>query len=127
MSDDTKPAVVRVCEDHYGSPSPAIVRTTDGEEWAVDHVATRDAYLRLVNYEAEDCETVSEVVDIPHRRIEGVQHYPLADDQDELLQHDELIPDGGADDLEQRVADLERKMEHVTAHNRRDTAPEGQL
>ena len=36
-----------------------------------------------------------------------------------------LVTDGGADDLKERVADLERKMEHVTAHNREDTAPEG--
>lgn len=125
MADDAKPAVVRVCEDHYGSPSPAIVRTVDGKEWAVDHLATRDAYLRLINYESKECDAISEVVDIPHRRVKGVQHYPLAEEQTDLLAEDELLPDGGADDLEARVEELERKMEHVTAHNRRDTAPEG--
>jgi len=125
MSDEAKPAVVRVCEDHYATPSPAIVRTVDGEEWAVDHVADRQHYLRLINYETEDCDTVREVVDIAHHRVKGIQRYPLSEEQIDLLDGEELVPDGGADGLEERVAELERKVDQIAAHNRQDTAPEG--
>lgn len=126
MSDETKPTAVRAAENDQGPPHPAIVKSLDGEEWAVDNVERREHYLRLINYEADDCGDVREVVDLPHSRVEAVQYYPLAEDQTDLLQQsDPLVADGGADDLEERVVDLERKMEHVTAHNRRDTAPEG--
>ncbi len=49
----------------------------------------------------------------------------IRDQEQERENDDPLLADGGADDLEERVDDLEEKMEHVTAHNRRDTAPEG--
>ena len=57
-------------------------------------------------------------------RIEDQQHTREQRDDEPLM------PDGGDDgptreELAERVAELERKMEHVTAHNRRDTAPEG--
>ncbi len=41
------------------------------------------------------------------------------------------VADGGEPptraELAERVAELEKMMKHVTAHNRRDTAPEGGL
>ena len=57
-------------------------------------------------------------------RIEDQQHTREQRDDEPLL------PDGGDDqptreELAKRVEELERKMQHVTAHNRRDTAPEG--
>ena len=57
-------------------------------------------------------------------RIEDQQHTREQRDDEPLML------DGGDDgptreELAERVAELERKMEHVTAHNRRDTAPEG--
>ena len=128
MSDAAKPPAVRINEDRAIEPTPAIVKTHDGEKWAADHIEKREGYLRIVNYETNDCQTVREVVDIPHRRVWAIQRYPLAEDQEELLGREyegDLIPDGGTDDLEERVTELERKMEHVTAHNRCDTAPEG--
>ena len=57
-------------------------------------------------------------------RIEDQQHTREQRDDEPLM------PDGGDDgptreELAERVEELERKMKHVTAHNRRDTAPEG--
>ncbi len=129
MSDDApKPASA----ENGANPfiiNPAIVRTVDGEKWAGDNVEERDRMLRIVNYETTDCETVAEVVDVPYHRVVGVQRYPLSDQQTEAMEAVEdrapLAADGGTDDLEERVAELEKKMAHVTEHNRRDTAPEG--
>lgn len=58
----------------------AIVSTVDGRELAVDHVERKERYLRLVNYDDGE---VAEVVDFPHRRIEGIQWLPLRDGDDE--------------------------------------------
>ncbi|GAB7094060.1 hypothetical protein JCM30237_12120 [Halolamina litorea] len=128
MSNDAKPASA----ENGANPfiiNPAIVRTVDGEKWAGDNVEERERMLRIVNYETTDCETVAEVVDVPYHRVLGVQRYPLTDQLAEAMESVEdrapLTADGGTDDLEGRVTELERKVENIAAHNRRDTAPEG--
>lgn len=124
---ERKPSAVR-SNQHPPSVSPAIVQSVDGEEWAVDHVEKRQYVLRLVNYETTDCEEVSEVVDLPYQQVAGIQWYPLAEHQTEALdkvKERSPLADGGTDDLEERVTELERKVELIADHNRRDTAPEG--
>ena len=91
MSDDRKPAAARSYEcRNYSGTNPALVQTVDGEEYAADHTDKREGYLRIVNFDTDACEEVVEVVDLPHHRITGVQRYPLADCQQELVR-------GGAD------------------------------
>ena len=56
----------------------------------------------------------------------------IRDQEHEREVDDRLLADGGDNEasraeLEERVDELEEKMAHIAAHNRRDTAPEGDL
>jgi len=93
MTDDLKPIAVSIYDyDEKLSPNPAIVQTVDGKQYAVDHLQRRQCFLRLINFETEACNEVTEVVDFPHHRIRGIQRYPLSEGQTKLLS------DGAADE-----------------------------